>query len=132
VNKKYLENQSEKRNEKKENNTAIDIEEEEKACLPKEFQNERAFVLLKYLRDVGLLDDLFHPVHTGRQRAVVCHLICDELGISNCWKVFSELTGENLSTMQTSYSVFKNNQETAFKQFEKKISKIIKEYHKEV
>ena len=132
VKKKYLESLVEKKVEKKEKKIATDAEEDEKAFLPKELQTVQAIALLEYLRDVGLLDDDFHPTHLGRQRAVVCHLICDELGISNCWKVSSQLTGDNIDTMQTSYSVFKNKQENAFKQFEKKILKIIKEYHKEV
>lgn len=129
---KYLENKVEKR-EKEEKKPDTDIEEEEKAYLPTEFQNKRAFALLKNLRDVGWLDDVFHPTRIGKgQQAVVCYLICNELGIKNCWKVSSELTGDNCDTMRTNFKDYRSKHKNDFMRLEKEFSKIIKNFHKEM
>ena len=113
--------------EKVEKKIATDAEEDEMAFLPKELQNERAFSLLKYLRDVGWLDDVFHPTRIGEaQEAVVCHLICNELGIKNCWKVSSELTGDNCDTMRTNFKDYRSKHKNDFMRLEKEFSRIIK------
>lgn len=114
-----------------EKTTAADIEEEEKAYLPKELQNERAFALLKFLREVGWLDDVFHPTRIGKgQQAVVCYLICNKLGIKNCWKVSSELTGDNCDTMRTNFKDYRSKHKNDFMRLEKDFSKIIKNFIK--
>ena len=128
VKKKYLENLVVKK-EKEEKKPDIDIEEEEKAYLPTEFQNERAFALLEYLRDAGWLDDVFHPTRIGEaQEAVVCHLICDELGIKNCWKVSSELTGKK--GMRDNFKKYKEKHKFDFIRLENEFKKEIRKFHK--
>ena len=118
--------------EKEENTTATNIEEDEMTFLPKELQNERAFALLKFLRDEGWLDDVFHPVYIGRNRAAICRLICDELKIKNCWKVSSELTGDNPTTMGTNFQDFKSQNKKDYERLQKDFSKIVKKYRKDV
>ena len=99
------------------------------AFLPKEFQNERAFALLEYLRDEGWLDDVFHPTRIGEaQEAVVCHLICNELGIKNCWKVSSELTGKK--GMRDNFKKYKEKHQFDIKRLEKEFKKEIRKFHK--
>ena len=115
--------------EKEEITTATNIEEDEMTFLPKELQNERAFALLEYLRDAGWLDDVFHPTRIGEaQEAVVCHLICDELGIKNCWKVSSELTGKK--GMRDNFKKYKEKHKFDFIRLEKEFKKEIRKFHK--
>ena len=129
VKKKYLESLVEKKVEKEKKKIATEAEEDEMAFLPKELQNERAFSLLKYLRDVGWLDDVFHPTRIGEaQEAVVCHLICNELGIKNCWKVSSELTGKK--GMRDNFKKYKEKHKFDIERLENEFKKEIRKFHK--